>query len=262
VKRYDGTAYIGVVGPEIGPINAYVSILNIKRREGDGQPSPIFATKGYEGRQTHVNRFLASAHDWLLLLDHDMIFAPDTLERLRAWGEPYVSGYYLRRRYAPMVPVWFEPYDGEWPLRWFLDIPERGKLHPIGASGWGCVLMHREVIEATRAILKGEDEVIEDDMDVWPYDLDAIERGDEWPRRLFRAGKPVGSDLRYPFYALQAGYQLMGDPDVRPAHLISYPLTPDDYEGAGGASAALREQHEKELAEARARVREGQVVVA
>lgn len=245
---YTGTCYIGVVGPESGPYNAMASILNIARRDGDGVPVPIYATKGYEARQQHFNKFMASGHDFMLLLDHDMIYDRNTLERLRAWGKPYVSGLYMRRRFSPMMPIWFEPWSGAWPYRWFLDIPERGRLHEIGASGWGCILIHREVVEETRKVLKGEPDVLEDDMDVWPYDLGAVLRGDEELRVLRGAkGEIVGSDVRYPFYALQAGYQLYGDPDVRPAHVLHYPLTPDDYEMAGGIRDEQRAQLEAAL---------------
>ena len=52
------------------------SIEQIERRRdaircGRGQ-------SGYEVRQAHVNRFI-DGHEWLLLLDHDMVYAPDTL---------------------------------------------------------------------------------------------------------------------------------------------------------------------------------------
>ena len=110
------TCYIGVVGPETIPTQGMLSILNIRTRPGDTPPHFIMATKGYEARQKHINDFMESEHEWLLLLDHDMIFADDTLERLRSHNLPYVSGYYMRRRFAPMVSVWFEPYDGNWPM--------------------------------------------------------------------------------------------------------------------------------------------------
>jgi len=177
--HYTGSAYIGVVGPDEIPVDSVLSIMNIERRKGDATPLFMKATKGYEARQKHVDAFLVSQHDWLLLLDHDMIFEPDTLERLRSHGVPYVSGLYMRRRFAPMFSVWFEPFTGEWPLMPFTADPERGRLHELGASGWGCVLLHREVIEGTRPYLDGYQEVLEDAM----YDL----RGEK---------DIIGSDIR------------------------------------------------------------------
>ena len=241
-KDYTGSTYIGVVGPDDIPVQAMLSIINIKRREGDSIPRFKMATKGYEARQRHIDEFLTTDHDFIFLLDHDMIFEPDTLERLRNHGLPYVSGLYMRRRFAPMFSVWFEPYDGQWPLMPFTDDPERGKLHKIGASGWGCMLMHRQMIEAVRPSLCGEHEVIEDDMDVWP---------DGEPMRGTK--DPIGSDIRYPLLCLRQGWQLYGDPDVRPSHLMQYPLSPDDY---SGTPEAIRQEWANYLREEVKKARE------
>lgn len=243
------TVYTGVVGPSMDYSQGWQSIVNMRRRPGDAMPRFINATKGYEARQLHINSFMESTHEWLLMLDHDMIFAPDTLERLLAHGVPFVSGLYMRRAWAPMAPVWFLPGD-EWPMMPWVDNPERGRLHELGGSGWGCILLHREVITNTRPLLKGEPEVIEDDMDIWPYDLDRVMaalavgdidalRDEIRPLRGDKSGV-VGSDIRFPFFARQAGYTLWGDPDVRPKHIVHYPLSPDDYNGVKPADLVQR----------------------
>ena len=254
-KEYEGSCYIGVVGPDSIPILAATSIIQIERNEDDGVPQFIAATKGYVARQSIINNFLQSEHDFCLLLDHDMTFPADTLQKLRSHKLPFVSGYYMRRQFAPLYSVWFEPFSGEWPHKPFLREPERNKLHELGASGWGCMLVHREVIEETRKILKGEWDVIEDDMDVWPYDLAAVMRGEEQIRPL-RGDKSdvVGSDIRFPFYAKAAGYTLYGDPEVRPAHITQYQLSPDDFSARSigeitelqvGADAQIEKQRER-----------------
>lgn len=279
-KKYTGSCYIGVVGPTTDYGSCRDSIHNMVRRVGDIGPFFGRATKGYEARQKHFNKFMEGECSFLLLLDHDMIFPSDTLERLRAHELPYVSGMYPRRQIDPIAPVWFHDNpELEWPFKPYLDVAEKEKLHKIGASGWGCILIHREVIEATRAILKGEDEVIEDDMDVWPYDLEKIataikhlvtlrdqpnemiEPTDfryhvsvlESEFRVLRGKKDVvGSDIRFPFYAREAGYQLWLDADVSCGHMIHYPLTVDDYAGLGDeAIANLNEQMEEGIGEAR-----------
>jgi len=142
----------------------------------------------------------------------------------------------MRRRFAPMFSVWFEPFDGVWPLMPFTDDPERGRLHELGASGWGCILLHRDVIEGTRPYLDGYQEVLEDAM----YDL----RGEK---------DIIGSDIRYPILAKQAGFTLWGDPDVRPKHIVSYPLSPDDYSGTPESIRAEWSNYlRKQVQEARA----------
>lgn len=243
--EYTGTCYIGVVGPDTIPTQAILTIMNIKREEGDAPPRFVMGTKGYETRQKHINAFMESDHDFILLLDHDMIFEPDTLSRLRSHKRPYVSGLYMRRRFAPMASVWYEPFSGEWPMMPFLEDPERGRLHEIGASGWGCVLIHREVIENTRPLLGGEWDVLEDDMNAWPTT----------GKPLRPSFNPVGSDIRFPFFALHAGYQMYGDPDVRPAHLLSYPLSPNDYSNSDPKIRQMwAEQIRAEVAEERKRL--------
>ena len=188
----------------------------------------------------------------------------------------------------PVAPVWYRPYTGMWPIENWIGPVERGRLYKIGASGWGCMLVHRDVVLAVRQLLKGEWEILEDDMDVWPYDLGkvmgaisglrelTVERAGvktlypalehhvtvlETEIRPLRADREiVGSDIRFPFFALQAGYQLLGDPEVRPGHIIQYPLSPDDYDGIaqtrpGDLEKARRELHRRWLRDAK-RIRE------
>lgn len=283
-----GSVYIGVAEGDMEYGECRDTIERIWKRPGDEGPKYHRATKGYEGRQKHIASFMASKHDAILLLDGDMYYPPDILERLRSHGLPFVSGLYMRRNFGPIAPVWFEPWAGQWPYTPWLKPIERGRLHPIGASGWGCMFIRREVIEATRPLLKGEAEVIEDDMDVWPMDLPAVfgalrgMRGAlgqyrsqfapadmerhlstlEREIRPIRASKHdcIGSDIRFPWYALQAGYQLYGDPDAACGHNLHYPLSADDYAGqmadASPASIArLQSEQARAMAEETARVR-------
>lgn len=258
--EYVGSVYIGVVGGDVEIGECRDSQEKIVKQPGDSGPHYNRATKGYEARQAHLNNWINNTnHGFMLLLDHDMIFESFTLERLRAHRLPFVSGYYMRRRYAPIAPVWFElPPRGVFPMEPWTREPERERLHPLGASGWGCMLIHREVVKATKPLLKGENEIIEDDMDVWAYDLATVlsavrglrwlsqqePTGVDWQQAMLpwvetleREIRPlrgdkntvIGSDIRYPFYAREAGFILMGDPDVRPAHMLNYPLSPDDF---------------------------------
>lgn len=254
LNNYTGSVYIGIVGPDGEYGECRDSIEKMQRRASDSPLQYVRATKGYEARQYHVNRFLDSKHDFLFLLDSDMVFPLDALERLRAHGLPYVSGFYMRRNAQNLAPVWYRPFTGSFPLEPWVGAVPQGKLHKIGASGWGCLLAHRDVILGVRGLLKGEQEVLEDDMDIWPYDLQRIYRAlnglqkllDEGithniPRQAYldvlkeeirplRADREnIGSDIRFPFFALQAGFQLYGDPDVVCGHMVNYPLTLADY---------------------------------
>lgn len=255
-KEYKGSVYIAVVGNETETGVCRDSIENIKRRKGDTQPLFVRATKGYEARQMHLNNWYENTkHAFILFLDHDMIFPVDTLEKLRSHKIPFVSGFYMRRTLNPVAPVWFEQGNpGEMPMKPCTFVPEKDRLYPIGASGWGCILMHRDVVTATRKILKGEPEIIEDDMDIAPYDatkiLKAIKKMDAElaklqidvktvlnslsvlkdeiiPLRMVKDS--VGSDIRFPFFARLAGFPLQGDSGVNCGHMVSYPVGMDDY---------------------------------
>jgi hypothetical protein len=281
MKRYVGSTYIGVVGGDLEYGVCRDSITKMLRNPDDAAPRYVRATKGYEARQMHLNSFIESKHDYLLMLDHDMIYAPETLERLRGHGLPYVTGAYMRRQFEPvMAPVWFD-YNprGLWPHQPATTVPD--KLTKVGASGWGCILVHREVILAVRDILKGEAEVIEDDMDIWPYDLERLMRLKKMVREAVEADEravelrlwalnevdevlaeeirplrgtndPVGSDIRFPFFARAAGFPLWLDPEVTPGHVLHYPLRPDDFLGAGdGYRSEVRKQNRKRVREGR-----------
>jgi hypothetical protein len=253
--QYTGSCYIAIVGSEIENGICRDSIEMIQRRAGD-EVHFVRATKGFEARQMHLNNWYEnSKHPFILFLDHDMIFPHNTLERLRSWQVAYISGAYMRRRYAPMAPVWFEyGQPGVMPLRPFTGIYLKDQLYKIGASGWGCVLMHRDVVTATRPLLKGEKEIIEDDMDIYPYDLKQIMKaikvldryvdGFDYNQRQarlcvdvlkdeirpLRALKDnVGSDIRFPFFARLAGYDMYLDTGVLCDHMLNYPLSPNDY---------------------------------
>jgi hypothetical protein len=50
-------------------------------------------------------------------------------------------------------------------------------------------------------------------------------------RPLRGTNDPVGSDIRFPFFAKAAGFDLWLDPSVVAAHILFYPLKLDDYMG-------------------------------
>ena len=104
------TTYIGVAGAETDYGPCRDSIELIERGPNDSLWYGR-GTKGYEVRQRHINRFIESDHTWLLLLDADMVFAPDTLGRLRSHcllytsvaPQPALWQVYLQRRREALI---------------------------------------------------------------------------------------------------------------------------------------------------------------
>lgn len=231
-KQYTGSCYIAVAGGEHEIGICRDSIDAIRKQPKDEGPYFNRGTKGYESRQAHLNNwYYETKHPFILFLDHDMLFPENTLERLRAHKKPFVSGFYMRRMIRPTTPIWFEQNrPGVMPMKPLLAVLEKDKTYPIGASGWGCMLIHRDVVTAMKQILKGELEIIEDDMDVFPYDLKAVLAGKEkiTPLRGIK-DEIVGSDIRFPFYARLAGFDLMGDTGVLCHHMTYYPVSIDDW---------------------------------
>ena len=75
--------------------------------------------------------------------------------------------------------------------------------------------------------------------------------------RPLRGGKHdiVGSDIRYGFYARQAGYTLMGDSGIVCGHMTNYPLTLNNWMEADDAyRAKVGEEWRKHILEERKKV--------
>jgi len=254
----DGTCYIGAVGGEIEPCNAVLSIAQLKRRDGDSEVNVSMQTKGYVGSEWHVQRFLTETkHDFIFLMDMDMQFAPLTLEALRKHGRAFVSGFYTRRE-LPTFPVWYEEQPLEmWPQTPVLRVPEVGRLHRIGGTGWGCALIHRRVFEAVGKLLKGQGFVREDPMAVYPFDLEAVLRGEEKLRPLTGDWDVVGSDVRFCWFARKAGFTIWGDPDVRAGHIVNTPIGYAEFATNTEALAALQRIYTEQLPGVRQRPESG-----
>jgi len=85
--------------------------------------------------------WVARGYDYLLAVDHDVTFAPDTLRKLLDHNVDLVSGVYRQR----LEPQAIEIYDLN-QQRMTIDQIYGKDLVRIGACGFGCVLVKKEVI--------------------------------------------------------------------------------------------------------------------
>lgn len=92
------------------------------------------------GRNAMVESFLRTQGKWLLMLDADMTFPPDLIQRLLRHATPtrIVGGLCFT---ATALPVMFG-MDGERILTW-----TPGTLVPVLATGGACLMIHRSVFE-------------------------------------------------------------------------------------------------------------------
>lgn len=126
--------------------------LAAMEKKGEVFVSFLIGSLIYESRNTLAKQAIATKADYVMWLDSDMTFAPDTMTRLQQHmeeGKDIVTGLYFRRR-PPFTPVLFktleridedsakhENYD---------DYPDNG-LFEIGGCGFGCVMTRTSVLE-------------------------------------------------------------------------------------------------------------------
>lgn len=117
--------------------------------------------------RNHLARLMCdeSAAEWLFMVDSDMGFAADTVERLLAVADPIerpmvgalcfahktdgkASFYGQRFRACPTLYTFYEDDErvGFVPM---LDYPD-GQLVEVAATGGACVLIHRSLLERVR----------------------------------------------------------------------------------------------------------------
>lgn len=147
--------------------------------------------------------------DYVLWLDSDMVFAPNTLikmmETLQKNDLDILTGLYFRRT-PPYSPVLFDKLelDGE-DVHWseFKEIPEG--LFEVGGCGFGCVLMKTDVF------------------------IDVLGKH----RQLFSPLGHNGEDIAFCLRARDCGYKIYCDPSVICGH-VSYSVVDDKFFKAFG----------------------------
>ncbi len=108
-----------------------------------------------KARNELVSRFLDQTNgDWLLFLDSDMVFPPDTILRLlaaaQAAGTRIISGLCVMVTADGPIPTLYLPADSPTDVtRVMLDAPD-DQIMQVFATGAACLMIHREVLERIR----------------------------------------------------------------------------------------------------------------
>lgn len=163
----------------------------------------------YEARNELARQAIKRGADYVLWLDSDMVFQPDTFTRLyndyKAGKGDIVSGLYFRR-VAPFSPVLFDKLDIEdgravWTEP--KEIPD--DVFEVGGVGFGCVLMDTGVITDVMAKFGGAP---------------------------FTPVSGLGEDLSFCWRARQCGYKIVVDPAVQLGHVGHVIINRGFYENA------------------------------
>lgn len=166
--------------------------------------------------------------DWLLMLDSDMTFDADLLERMLAVADPYKvpvlgglcfaggrSGKYYptiyRERQEDGQFVGVEPVT---------DYP-RDALVKVGGTGAACLLIHRRVLLAMSQ--------------PWPRGFGTRQDGTVNPYPWFAEGltspdgRPFGEDIMFCRRAIQLGVPVHVDTRIKIGHVKSFELGESDF---------------------------------
>jgi hypothetical protein len=181
---------------------------------GEKRLSAAMAVEGLyieENRNNLVQQFFASGCEWLWMLDSDIAFNPNTLDRLLQatdnGARKIVTAAYWAQHESGNITTWLRMGSGH--LSPYLSLPESGMMR-LGACGMGCCLIHHDVFEAIRYMRR-------DNLDPWIwYGRDLIE--------LNGVAKRAGEDVTFCIRAQRAGYSIWGLTDLVVDHYKSQPV--------------------------------------
>jgi hypothetical protein len=185
----------GIIGVPTGQTARYSefwdSLIQMKKPDG----TIIRVGKGPSvalNRNGLTSIMLENGLDWILYVDDDQIFEPDTLLRLLADNKPVVSGNYCAKHFPFPSHVYWQNEQGDVVPR---NVLSESGLLSVGSVGAGCLLVRREVIEKMECPWWTLGQMHKDK---WGDDVDFC-------RRVHKAGFEVWIDLD-----VQVGHKLNG----------------------------------------------------
>jgi len=155
-------------------------------------------------REILLDEFLKGDSEWVWIVDTDMIIPPHTLMRLLSHNKRMISALYFGRG-EKAYPIIFEVEPlHQWPKTRYFFYPQN-QLIEVGATGHGCLLIHRSVLEALEPPYS----------QLGPFDGEAL----------------VGSDLRLCLKARkEASVKIWCDTGIKCGHLHPESITEATWE--------------------------------
>lgn len=157
----------------------------------------------YSARNIIAMQAIQGDYDYVLWLDSDMVFEPDTLVRLLQDEKDIVTGIYFRR-VKPYSPVLYENLEIRQTECIFSGVEKYpAEMFEVAGAGLGCMLMRTDVLK----------------------DIEATD-GPVW----FAPIGNVGEDLAFCIRARKLGYKVFCDPSVKLGHVGHAIITEANYD--------------------------------
>jgi hypothetical protein len=149
---------------------------------------------------------------YLMFLDTDMTFPPDTILKLMKHQKDVVSGLYFER-YAPHRPVIRQDFDDGKEKGYALADYTKSDFMEVAATGGGCLLINMEVFDRL-------------EKPYFDYRLEKAEK-DHGVKETF-----FSEDLVFCEKVRAAGYKIWCDTTIRCGHLINdYEISEANWDG-------------------------------
>jgi hypothetical protein len=192
--------------------------------DGGGRLSTQASANLAGPRNTVVKQFLAFGEaDWLWFVDSDMVFEPDTLERLLQYADPdkapIVGGLCFGFDEGRVVPTLYDLVgedDGIGVVRYNMWPPDA--MFQVAATGTGCILIHKSVLEKVRDFMP----------ESRPGQV-GFNQAYPWFQEMEHEGQPVGEDITFCWRAGIAGVPVYVNTAVHIGHVKQQLLSIDAY---------------------------------
>jgi hypothetical protein len=175
-----------------------------------GQLPHVSGPRIAAGRNHLVESFLATPAEWLLMVDDDMSFDGDAIERFLKSADrrkrPIVGGLAFATGRDGMFPTLFRIHpEAGVPTR--LDAWPLGEVVDVDGTGAACLFVHRSVFEKM---------------------AEHYERPWQWFQETTLNGNTVGEDMTFCLRARALGFPIVVDTSIRFGHVK--PRTIDENE--------------------------------
>jgi len=191
-----------------------------------------------------IRKFLAYGKaDWLWLVDSDMVFRPDTVERLLEHADPVTApivgglcfGFDDKANVQPTLFGLVGDEDSPQVIRYHEWPPD--SMFEVAATGAACLLIHKSALERIRDVQLPRRNGRPGYNDAFP-----------WFQETEHDGNPVSEDITFCWRAIQTGCRVWVNTAVQIGHIKDRELTMDVYLAERGLlndptfGAAFKEQ--------------------